>query len=35
MPFEEFGPQRFRVINGLTSGQQPRVGDRVKIIAAD
>jgi len=35
MPFEEFGPQRFRVINGLTAGQQPRVGDRVKIITAE
>ena len=34
MPFEDLGPQRFRVINGLTAGQQPRAGDRVKIITA-
>jgi len=35
MPFEEFGPQRFRVLNGLTADQQPRVGERVKIVSAD
>ena len=35
MPFDDFGPQRFRVINGLTAGQQPRVGDRVKIITGE
>jgi len=35
MPFDELGAQRFRVMNGLTAGQQPRVGDRVKIISAN
>ena len=35
MPFDDLGAQRFRVINGLTGTQQPRVGDRVKIVTAD
>lgn len=35
MPFDEHGAARFRVLNGLDNGQQPRAGDRVKIVAAD
>jgi predicted Zn-dependent protease len=35
MPFEEFGAQRFRVLNGIAAGQPPRVGERVKIVTAD
>jgi predicted Zn-dependent protease len=35
MPFDEHGAARFRVLNGLDNGQQPRVGDRVKIVAAE
>lgn len=35
MPFDEFNVTRFRVLNGLKEGEQPRVGDRVKIIAAE
>jgi predicted Zn-dependent protease len=35
MPFDEFGAARFRVLNGLENGQQPRIGDRVKIVVAE
>lgn len=35
MPFDEYGPQRFRVMNGLANGQQPQAGDQVKIVVAE
>lgn len=34
MAEKDHAAQRFRVMNGLASGQQPRPGQRVKIVAA-
>jgi predicted Zn-dependent protease len=32
MPFDRLAVERFRVLNGLAPGQEPRAGDRVKIV---
>jgi predicted Zn-dependent protease len=32
MVLKDHAVERFRVLNGLDAGQQPRAGDRVKII---